>query len=125
MSTRTIDKNAEELDNTDTVKCDGYCGKAVLEEATVDIVSGEVIDKYEGDNKVPSHLAVTGVDGKYPEREQWCATCAESEFGIQNTMKERTVEMARTRFTRSNLKSFTVGLTMGLLLLIFFLIFLL
>lgn len=123
MSTRTIDKTAEELDETDTVECDGYCGDTVLEGGTIDIVAGKVVDKYEGDDKIPSHLAVTGVDGKYPEEEKWCATCAESEFGIQKTREEKTVEIAKTRLTRSNLKSFTLGLTVGLLFLMFVLIF--
>lgn len=124
MGTRTIDKTAEELDETDTVECDGYCGDIALEGGTIDVVAGQVIDRYEGDDEIPSHLAVTGVDGKYPEEQKWCATCAESEFEIQQTREEKTVEIAKTKLTRSNLKSFTLGLTVGLLILLFFLIFL-
>lgn len=124
MSQKTVDKTAEELDNVDTTQCDGYCGDTVLQGETVDVVAGEVVDRYDENGDYPPHLAVTGVDGKFPELEQWCATCAESEYGIKKTRQEQTAEIVSTRLTRSNIKSFSAGLALGLLVLVFFLIFL-
>ena len=121
--THTVEPTAEELDSTDTVECSGYCGEKVLESETVDVIAGQEVGEWDEQDGVPAHTGVTGVEGKYPSVQKWCATCAENEFEIKKTSSEKVQEVARSRFTRSNIKSAVVGGLTVLMVVMFVLMF--
>lgn len=119
MSTEQVTKTDEPLTKTerdmlDTVECQhGHCPREVYEQATVDVVAGEITRRNN------SNVRIAGVeDGiSRPEIQKWCLDCAEEEFGINRSAGERKIRHTNKFITPSNIISAALGVFFTFLLM--------
>lgn len=97
----------EGSDTFDTVTCDGGCGREVWETATIDIVAGKIVGRW---NQPTFHAGVSGIEARSPEHQQYCLDCTTGAgFDVRKPAGEREIAEVNTYLTPSNLLSFFMG----------------
>lgn len=98
---------------TETVRCGGFCDRDVHKAATVDVVVGATVGTF--DSPTP-HIGVAGVGSGGPEVQQWCVTCATSEFDIEASAHDSRVPDVSRYITARTVAAFALGVALALLL---------
>lgn len=109
MSETQTDQPTLTEDRHDTVECAGPCGREVYEGASVDVVAG-ALKGYVGDEAM-----VVGTDAGRPEVVQWCRPCADYEFGVTKSARERRKEKVDYYVTAKTVTAFVLGAMLMLL----------
>lgn len=102
-----------EEDMLNTVSCENnVCNRRVLESATVDVVTGQIIEK------TPKQKTLSGPTGDFdPEAEKWCLHCADEQFGIKRAAGERSIEERNDYLTPINLAFFFGGIIIATIIM--------
>lgn len=103
----------------DSVRCDGYCDRQVHESATVDVAVGARVGEW-SDPK--PHVGISGIGEGSPVVEQWCVSCADDRFGVEESAYQTRMERATRYITPTTVTAFLLGVMLTLVLSSYFII---
>lgn len=87
----------------------------MFEHATIDVAAGAKIGEWPSPEH---HVGVAPTNGIEVNHQQWCMTCAQEQFGIQNPAGGRRASGGWKYLTASNVAAFLLGVSIVILVVL-------